>query len=218
MKRIIQKAVVSAVLLILFAAPAFSQSGLTAAVVARVIDGDTVVLADGERVRFLGVDTPEVGMPGASEATRFVREHVEGRTVWLESDSADRDKYGRLLRYIWLEMPSDPQDENQIRQYQLNALLLTNGLARVMIIGKVKNAALFRQLSTSVSATSSAAPSPAGNAASAPESAAFIGNRNSLIFHIPRCTVLPATQNRVYFDTREDATAANFRPCNRCNP
>jgi len=56
-----KKMVIGAGLLMLFLAPIFSQSALTEATVSRVIDGDTVVLANGERVRFIGVDAPEVG-------------------------------------------------------------------------------------------------------------------------------------------------------------
>ena len=128
--------------------PVFAQT-LTQARVVRVIDGDTIVLAGGERVRLIGVDAPELGRPGANEATQFTREKVEGRTVWLEPDGADRDRHGRLRRYVWLQYPADTRDANKIRQYQLNALLLTNGLAAVAIFGTVRNEALFRQLAAS---------------------------------------------------------------------
>jgi len=121
---------------------------MTEAVVTRVIDGDTVELSSGERVRFIGIDAPEIGEPGADEATNFVRERTEGRTVWLEADGNNTDRHGRLRRYIWLQMPTDPTDETQIRAYMLNALMLEYGLAEVMIVGNVRNEALFRQIST----------------------------------------------------------------------
>ena len=116
------------------------------AIVTRVIDGDTIELECGERVRFIGIDAPEIGEPGADEATLFVREHVYGQTVWLEADGDDRDRFGRLRRYIWLAYPTDPQDEEQIMAYQLNALLLIHGLADVMILGTPRNEALFRRI------------------------------------------------------------------------
>jgi micrococcal nuclease len=137
------------ILFFVFAAPIFSQAALTQATVLRVIDGDTLELVGGERVRLIGVDAPEPGRPGALEATHFVRERVEGRTVWLEADGANRDRFGRLRRYVWLQQPTNPNDAGQIRQHQLNALLLANGHARVMIIGNVRNEALFRQLAAS---------------------------------------------------------------------
>jgi len=139
MRKIIVAAVLSAFLVV----PAFS---LAEATVARVIDGDTIVLACGERVRLIGVDAPEVGRPGADRATGFVRERVEGRTVWLEADGRDRDAHGRLRRYVWLRQPTNARDANQIRRYLLNAQLLSYGLARVVIIGNVRNEAIFRQL------------------------------------------------------------------------
>jgi len=130
------------------APPAESEipHGLTEAIVARVIDGDTIVLESGEWVRFIGIDAPEIGEPGADEATEFVRELIDGQTVWLEADGNDTDRFGRLRRYIWLRIPTDTQCEDQIRAYMLNALLLENGLADVAIFGEVRNEALFREL------------------------------------------------------------------------
>jgi endonuclease YncB( thermonuclease family) len=74
--------------------------------VASITDGDTLrVIVDGtnEPVRLLEVDAPETdGGCGADRATEFVRRFVPpGSTVWLEADLSDRDRYGRLLRYVW---------------------------------------------------------------------------------------------------------------------
>lgn len=76
------------------------------AVVARVIDGDTVELEDGERVRYLLVDTPESTNGHVEcfgeEAFEFNRRLVEGQRVALRYDSECRDRYGRLLAYVSL--------------------------------------------------------------------------------------------------------------------
>lgn len=69
-------------------------------VVSRVIDGDTVELANGDRVRLLGIDTPEVGECHANTATQRMRDLVEGREVALVRDGRNADRYDRLLRYI----------------------------------------------------------------------------------------------------------------------
>lgn len=85
-----------------------SSLQLDEAVIKRVIDGDTVELESGERVRLIGVDTPESVKPAApveclaKEASAYTREYLEGKRVGLERDISDRDRFGRLLRYVWL--------------------------------------------------------------------------------------------------------------------
>jgi micrococcal nuclease len=77
--------------------------------VTRVIDGDTLLLSNGERVRLIGVDTPELHHPlkpvqyFAEEAFQFTRTMAEGKEVRLEYDWRRRDRYGRLLAYVYLE-------------------------------------------------------------------------------------------------------------------
>lgn len=79
------------------------------ATVARVIDGDTVELENGERVRYLGIDTPETVHPEkpvqcyGSEASERNKALVEGKVVSLLRDGPDRDAYGRLLRYVFVD-------------------------------------------------------------------------------------------------------------------
>jgi len=74
--------------------------GPSEAVVKRVIDGDTVELESGEKVRYIGVDTPERGKSGYDEATEFNRNMVEGKEVHLEYDQRCTDQYNRLLAYV----------------------------------------------------------------------------------------------------------------------
>ncbi len=71
--------------------------------VASVIDGDTFVTDSGEKVRLIGIDTPEVDEPYYTEAKDYLSTRIEGKQVLLEGDSSNRDTYGRLLRYIWLD-------------------------------------------------------------------------------------------------------------------
>ena len=73
------------------------------ALVTSVIDGDTVELADGRRVRYLGIDTPESGEYYAEEATARNKELVEGKTIELQRGDRDQDEYGRLLRYVYVD-------------------------------------------------------------------------------------------------------------------
>lgn len=70
--------------------------------ISRVVDGDTVELADGRRVRYIGINTPERDQPFYQEATDLNRELVEGKSARLEFDVAPRDQYGRILAYVWI--------------------------------------------------------------------------------------------------------------------
>ena len=74
----------------------------TSTTVSFVIDGDTVELSNGERVRLIGIDTPEVGEYYYEEATIQLRNLVEGKEVRMEVDTNNRDAYDRLLRYIYI--------------------------------------------------------------------------------------------------------------------
>ena len=80
--------------------------------VIRTIDGDTISVQIGdkyEKVRMIGVDTPELKDERprvqcfAIAAKMYTEDHLDGLTVQLEADptQADRDRYGRLLRYVW---------------------------------------------------------------------------------------------------------------------
>lgn len=75
--------------------------GKTASVT-QIIDGDTVVLDDGDKLRLLGVDAPETGTPCADAAQDFISSLVLGKEVQLEFDAKKRDVYGRLLAYAYV--------------------------------------------------------------------------------------------------------------------
>jgi endonuclease YncB( thermonuclease family) len=99
--------------------------------VKRVIDGDTILLSDGERVRYLGMDAPELNNgPGKSAtpepfsrwATAANVKLVEGKTVRLLRDRSERDRYGRLLRYVFCSGTF------------VNAQLLLEGAARLYLL------------------------------------------------------------------------------------
>ncbi len=111
------------------------------ATVTRVVDGDTihVLMPDGtdETVRFIGVNTPESTTrhePYGAEASAYVKKRLpKGLTVWLEVDARLRDKYGRMLAYVWLERPTSTSLE-EVRAKMFNAQLLIEGYAQLMTI------------------------------------------------------------------------------------
>ena len=117
----------------------------------RVVDGDTAIITflfdDGskylkERVRFLGVDTPETVHPTkpvqyyGKEASNFTKSQLEGETVWLQTDVGVKDRYDRMLAYVWLKEPTEKEldDEAAIREYMFNAKLLEGGYAQLMTV------------------------------------------------------------------------------------
>lgn len=89
--------------------PAIPREEAFSLQVKRAIDGDTIELEDGRKVRYIGINTPESVDPRrgvqcfGKEASAFNRELVEGRAVRLEKDVSETDKYGRLLRFVYLE-------------------------------------------------------------------------------------------------------------------
>lgn len=91
------------------------------AFVKRAIDGDTIELTDGDTVRYIGIDAPESVDPRrqaecfGKEASEFNKYLTEGKTVLLERDISDRDRYGRLLRYAYLE-DGTPVNEMLVRE------------------------------------------------------------------------------------------------------
>ena len=76
--------------------------GNTTYSVTYIVDGDTIEIETGERVRLIGIDTPESYEPYYSEATAKLTQLIGNNKVRLESDVEDEDYYGRLLRYIWV--------------------------------------------------------------------------------------------------------------------
>ncbi|MBQ7544315.1 MAG: thermonuclease family protein [Synergistaceae bacterium] len=127
------------------------RNTLYKAKIERVVDGDTAIVSfifdDGsqflkERVRFLGVDTPETVHPNkpvqyyGKEASDFTKSQLTNAIVWLQTDVSAKDRYDRMLAYVWLSEPSkkDLEDEDAIRAKMFNARLLLEGYAQLMTV------------------------------------------------------------------------------------
>ena len=112
----------------------------------RVVDGDTIVVdIEGEerKVRLIGIDAPEsvasskyldrTGKENTREgekASNFVKDLLaDTETVYLQKDVSETDRYGRLLRYVWLELPEDEEDREEISTKMLNGILVWEGIA-----------------------------------------------------------------------------------------
>lgn len=112
-------------------ANALAKFNLKETIVSRVVDGDTIELSDGSKVRFIGVNTPESTTrtePYGKEASDYTKSQLTGKTIYLEKDVSETDQYSRLLRYIWLDIPKEITDA-EIRAKMYNANLLLNGYA-----------------------------------------------------------------------------------------
>jgi micrococcal nuclease len=126
----LRRAHLFAVLFTLLAASS-AASGSIEGTVVRVVDGDTIAvqLADRvEKIRYIGVNSPEIHhpikgeQPGGREAAEVNRRLVGGRHVRLELDVRARDRYGRLLAYVWTG------------DTMVNAELVRLGYAQVMTV------------------------------------------------------------------------------------
>jgi micrococcal nuclease len=126
---------VAALLLLQSPAPTGPAHAAESALVQRVQDGDTVVLEDSRRVRYLGINAPEFREPFSRKAKNFNESLVRGREVRLEPDAEGADAYGRMLAYVY------------VGDQLVNGRLVQEGLAHAFFIGPSrKHNALLLQL------------------------------------------------------------------------
>jgi len=91
--------------------------------VTEVVDGDTLDVQGIGRIRLVGVNTPEKGQPGYTEATHFLKSECLGRTVTLDiDDECPRDPYGRVLAVVY------------VGEMNVNAELLQRGYAEILYL------------------------------------------------------------------------------------
>lgn len=133
---------------------------LEKATVDRVIDGDTLIATNEEgtemHIRFIGIDTPESVHPDESKNTEdgiYASEFTTallpaGKTIYLEKDVSDIDKYDRYLRYIWLkeDIETNPNIET-VKEFMVNGILLDQEWAEIATFKPdVKYVDIFKEL------------------------------------------------------------------------
>ncbi|MBI5231924.1 MAG: thermonuclease family protein [Coriobacteriales bacterium] len=194
--------------------------------VVRIVDGDTAVLSFGgtrEKVRFIGVDTPESTIehePYGKEAAAYTRKQLTGRTVWVETDVEKRDRYGRLLGYIWLAQPKRLSDA-EIRTKLFNARLMIGGYAQMMTyppnVKYVDYYLKYQREARSKNRGLWAIPVAGSRGSSA---SGYVGSSRSNKFHYPSCRWAKriSDSNLVRFKTRKAALDADYVPCKVCDP
>lgn len=177
-----------------------------------VDDGDTIVVAGGERVRYLGINTPEVahkdepGEPFGDEAKAFNKKLVQGRWINLELAEQQRDPYGRLLAYVFLADGTF-----------VNGELVRQGYAHLL-----RKQPKLRYWERLLALQRQALKEKKGMwslPVVKPEKF-YIGNKRSWIFHRPHCQFgrKTAAGNRLRFRDRYEALYHGFSPGRRCKP
>lgn len=180
-----------------------------------VIDGDTIVLDNGEHVRYQGINAPEIrhenmdAEPFGYEALRRNKELVEGKLIRLVIDNNnERDRHKRLLAQVFLPDGSRVQE-----------ILVSEGLATACAYerGGFPEPVLLRLQSRAIDAKAGMWSVPMARSAS---ERYYIGNRSSRRFHRPSCPLgrQISSANVITFKSREDAFKAGYCPCRKCLP
>ena len=198
------------ILLIAFISLSFAFSAYNR--VQFVYDGDTILLKTGEKVRYLGIDAPEMDYEGkeseflATTSRDYNARLVNKKRVRLEFDQEKRDHHGRLLAYVFLEGGD-----------MLNALLLRQGLAHVMV--KRPNLKYFTILLDNQRLAMKARRGIWSQATGKLERD-YLGNDKSYRFHRPQCSFAAQIRpdNLVRFYSRHKAFWEGYSPCRRCRP
>lgn len=176
------------------------------------MDGDTLMLAGGIKVRVLGIDAPEMERAGrpadflAHQAKAALAELTLGRTVSLSYDRLRYDHYDRLLAYLWLA------DRTLV-----NAELVRRGMARVYFISP--NLRYQKDLLTAQQEAIEAQRGVWRQLLKQDETD-YLGNRNTLRLHRPQCPLAAkmAQANQVRFTSLKDAYLQGYSPCRSCKP
>lgn len=184
------------------------------AVCTKVVDGDTIYLDNGEKVRFVGVNTPERGVEGYITSKNFVQKLCLNKEVGIDvDDSKHTDRYGRTLGVVIVDGKN------------VNEMLLKEGLAEIMYMPPSEFypydwANSDTHVADTHSSSSSSSHPTSSESTSSSDSANYVGNANSGKFHEASCnSVSKMTEgNKVFFSSRDDAISQGYEPCKRCNP
>jgi micrococcal nuclease len=177
-----------------------------------VTDGDTIVLTDGERVRYADINSPEVahdgepGEPYGDEARAFNQKLVLGRWLNLELAEESRDHYGRLLAYVFLEDGTF-----------VNGELVQQGYAHL-----IRRQSQVRYWERLLNFQRQALKEKKGiwSLPVAKPEKHYLGNKRTWVFHRPHCQfgLKTAERNLVFFENRDEALYQGFSPGRRCKP
>ncbi|RUM88085.1 MAG: nuclease [Thermodesulfatator sp.] len=197
------------ILVFLFCGWFFTVSAwATEVTVVRAIDGDTVVLSDGRRLRYAGINAPELygengPEPFARQAWLLNRRLVEGRRLRFEPAARPRDRYGRLLGYLILP------DGRLVSE-----VLVSQGLALACYY---PGASRYRK--RLLAAQRRALAQGKGLFGSLQDTEPYyVGNRASRRFHRPQCPHARHIRRKIIFHSLREAFYAGYCPARGCRP
>jgi len=179
--------------------------------VTKVLDGDTIVLENGDIVRYLGVSAPQLrskegsGEFFAREAFRQNKSLVQLKKVRLEFDVEKKDSEGRLLAYVY------------VKNLFVNGELVRLGFARAAATPpNLKHKDLLLKYEKEAS-EKYAGLWQEGKKESEPY---YVGNKRSYVFHRPNCPLVAKIpeKSRIIFRSRADPIQIGYVPCKRCKP
>lgn len=189
------------------AAPEFATAwarGPTEVVrVKRVVDGDTLELSDGRKVRLVGINTPERGQPLYSEASEALKELADGAQVTLEFDEERTDQYKRTLAYAFKG------------ELFINGEIVRRGLAYCYTWEP--NTAHQDEFVTFQRQARGARRGLWSLTPPAPESV-YIADTRGHRFHRGSCGRVGRISKRLEFKSRDEAFDAGQNPCDECRP
>lgn len=181
------------------------------AVCTKVVDGDTIYLDNGEKIRLVGVNTPERGVEGYITSKNFVQKLCLDKEVGIDiDDSKHTDRYGRTLAVVIVDGKN------------LNEMLLKEGLAEIMYMPPSEFYPYdWANSDTHVASSDSSSSASSSSADSSHSgSGSYVGNANTGKFHVSSCSSVSKMSegNKVYFSSRDEAINQGYVPCKRCNP
>jgi micrococcal nuclease len=176
-------------------------------IVKKIIDGDTVELLGGDRLRLLSIDTPEKGELFFDEASAFLADLALGKTARIEYAGRRRDKYGRLLGYLYVD------------SIFVNKAILENGLGYLYLFEDTE--LKLPQIKELLDAQRSALQARVGIwSIERDQEDFYVAVEGSFRFHRPGCDYinqLRPDHHRI-FHSREEALYEGLSPCRRCKP
>jgi len=177
--------------------------------VKKVLDGDTVILENGERLRYVSIDTPELHTSKnvlyifAFSAYKLNKKLVEGKTFYLELSFRKRDKYRRLLGELYFENGTS-----------VSEIIIKEGLAFVCYYpGSSKYYKKYLPLQRKALKERKGIFSLLNKQ---PKDIVYIGNKKSKRFHHPACPEVKKIKRKIYFKSLEEAFLKGYCPSRKC--